>query len=231
VLASFLADVDPDVSIYAFEKVGVAPLRRAWATLVAHLDVDAIVLVDGGTDILMRGDEAGLGTPEEDMVSLAAVSGLPTPVKLVCCVGFGIDAFHGVCHAHFLENVASLTRVGGYLGAQALLPSMPEVKKYLEAVEYAARLSPGRESIVNTSLASAIEGHFGDHQRSVRTSGSKLFINPLMSMLWTFDLDAVAKQSLYLKDLEGTMMIYEVSARIEAFREGVTRRPRTVIPH
>ncbi|MFF7988525.1 hypothetical protein ACFZDG_01885 [Kitasatospora xanthocidica] len=36
----------------------------------------AVLLVDGGTDILMRGDEAGLGTPEEDMASLAAVAGL-----------------------------------------------------------------------------------------------------------------------------------------------------------
>lgn len=34
------------------------------------------MLVDGGTDILMRGDETGLGTPEEDMLSLAAVAGL-----------------------------------------------------------------------------------------------------------------------------------------------------------
>ena len=52
------------------------PLREAYRALIAHHGIDAIVLVDGGTDILMRGDEAGLGTPEEDMLSLAAVAGL-----------------------------------------------------------------------------------------------------------------------------------------------------------
>lgn len=84
-LASFLATTEKEPVVYAFEKVGVVPLRHAWSTLVERLGADAIVLVDGGTDILMRGDEAGLGTPSEDMVSLAAVAPLPVPVKLVCC--------------------------------------------------------------------------------------------------------------------------------------------------
>jgi hypothetical protein len=72
------------------------------------------VLVDGGTDILMRGDEAGLGTPE-DMSSLAAVAALPDSlVRLVACLGFGIDSYHGVCHAHVLENLAALQRAGAF---------------------------------------------------------------------------------------------------------------------
>lgn len=230
-LASFLATTEKEPVVYAFEKVGVVPLRHAWSTLVERLGADAIVLVDGGTDILMRGDEAGLGTPSEDMVSLAAVAPLPVPVKLVCCVGFGIDTFHGVCHAHFLENVAALSREGGYLGAQALLPSMPEARRYLEAVEHSSRLTPRRPSIVNTSIASAIEGQFGDHHRTERTRDSTLFINPLMSILWTFDLEAVARRSLYLKDLEGTVAISEVVLMIEAFRDSITPRKWAAIPH
>lgn len=80
--------------VHCFEKVGVRPLRDAYASLVSALELDAIVLVDGGTDILMRGDEPGLGTPEEDMASLAAVAGLEgVPHKLVTCLGFGIDHF------------------------------------------------------------------------------------------------------------------------------------------
>ena len=62
--------------MWGFEKVGVRPMRAAYRALVAATDSDAIVLVDGGTDILMRGDEAGLGTPAEDMTSLAAVARL-----------------------------------------------------------------------------------------------------------------------------------------------------------
>lgn len=217
-----------NVPVWAIEKVGVAPTRDAYRHLVHTLDLDAIVLIDGGTDILMRGDEAGLGTPAEDMTSLAAVSGLDVDTKLVACLGFGIDAFHGVCHAHFLEAVADLAREGAFLGATSLLPDWPEVVRYRKSVEYVhARMQP---SIVNASIVSAIEGRFGDHHTLDRTAGSTLFINPLMALLWGFDLDAVARRSLYLRDLEGTRSIWDVQVIIEAFRKRVQTKPRTVIP-
>lgn len=227
-LAEYLAlkgDLRP---VYAIDKVGVAPTRAAYAHLVESLDVDAVVLVDGGTDMLMRGDESGLGTPAEDMTSLAAVAGLDVPTKLLASLGFGIDAFHGVCHAQVLEAIADLTRDGGFFGSMSLLPSMPEVVRYREAVEYAHRKM--QPSIVNASILDAVAGHFGDHHSTERTKGSKLFINPLMSILWSFDLAAVARRSLYLRDLEGTQSIWDVQLVIEAFRHGVRTKPRTTIP-
>lgn len=230
-LAEWFAQRGERVSVFAFEKVGVAPLRRAYEALVARLDVDAIVFVDGGTDILMRGDEAGLGTPEEDMASLAAVSRLGVGEKLVACLGFGIDAYHGVCHAHFLENVAELTREGSFLGAFSVLPSMPEARAFLDAVAWAQERTPGRPSIVNGCIAAAIRGEYGDVQFTARTSGSELFVNPLMAMYFGFDLGALAARSLYLPTLEGTETIFDVAARIEAFRNGVATKPRRAIPH
>ncbi len=216
------------IPVWAFEKVGVAPLRHAYRYLVETRDLDAIVLIDGGTDILMRGDEAGLGTPAEDMTSLAAVQGLDVETKLVACLGFGIDAFHGVCHAHFLEAVAGLAREGGFLGATSLLADWPEVVRYRKSVEYAhARMKP---SIVNASIVAAIDGLFGDHHTVDQTRGSKLFINPLMGLLWGFDLDAVARRSLYLRDLEGTRSIWDVQVIIEAFRKRVAIKDRAPIP-
>ncbi|MFD0598521.1 DUF1152 domain-containing protein [Catellatospora coxensis] len=111
-LARWLAIQGHDPVVYAFERTGVRPLRSAYRKLIDLLGIDAVVLADGGTDILMRGDEAGLGTPEEDMTSLAAVAGLPVPTKLVVSLGFGIDSHHGICHAHVLENLAALQREG-----------------------------------------------------------------------------------------------------------------------
>lgn len=230
-LAEWLASRGEPASVYAFEKVGVAPLREAYRSLIAELGLDAVVLVDGGTDILMRGDEAGLGTPQEDMTSLAAIAGVDLPTKLVACIGFGIDAFHGVCHAHFLENVAALSRKGGYLGALSVLPSMPEGLAFLELEEYARRHTPERPSIVSGSIAAAVQGRFGNVPLSSRTAESELFINPLMSLYFAFDLDVLAGHSLYLRELEGTETMFEVSARIEAFRRRTKARPRRAIPH
>jgi hypothetical protein len=230
-LAEWLDARGEPAPVYAFEKVGVVPLRAAYRTLLDHLDVDTIVLIDGGTDILMRGDEAGLGTPAEDMTSLAAVSRLELRDALVACIGFGVDAHHGVCHAHFLENVSALTRVGGFLGAFSLLPEMPEARAYLDVVAHAASRTPDLPSIVNGSIAAAVEGEFGDVKLGARTEGSELFINPLMGLYFAFDLARVAAHSLYLSLLEGTHTTFDVARRIEAFRRGVETRPRRLIPH
>lgn len=214
--------------MFAFEKTGVKPLTAAYAALHRELNFDAVVLVDGGTDILMRGDEAGLGTPTEDLSSVAAVDALEVATKLVACIGFGVDTYHGVCHAHFLENVAALSREGAYLGVTALLPGMPEAAAYLEAVE---SVSAGdASSIVNLSISSAIEGAFGNAQRTQRTSNSELFINPLMSLCWGFELSAVARRCLYLSEILETQSAFEIEARIEAFRARTESRPSRDLP-
>jgi hypothetical protein len=120
-LARWLARQDLPSTVYAFPRTGVRPLRAAYRTLVGHLGgVDALVLVDGGTDILMQGDEHGLGTPEEDMASLAAVQGLDDiPRRIVACLGFGVDAPHGVNHSLVLENLAALDRAGAPIWAHS----------------------------------------------------------------------------------------------------------------
>ncbi len=206
------------VPVYCFERTGVVPLREAYEALRAKLGFDTVVLVDGGTDILMRGDEVGLGTPEEDISSLAAVDGLPLRDSLVVCLGFGVDFHHGVCHAHFLESVAALSRAGGYLGVTALLEPMREVALYKDAVAYVCQRMPAAPSIVSLSVVTAIEGEYGDVHRTVRTSGSTLWINPLMSMYWAFDLKALARRCLYLETLRDTREMWEVAERIETFR-------------
>jgi hypothetical protein len=230
-LAEWLFETGYPGSVYVFEKVGVRPLRAAYQHLITTLRVDAVVLVDGGTDILMRGDEAGLGTPEEDITSLAALAGLPAVNAFVASIGFGVDAYHGVCHAHVLESIAALQRAGGYLGAFSVTEAMPEGRAYLSAVSRAHGLTPGRPSIVNGSIAAAIEGKFGDVRFTDRTAASELFINPLMAIYFAFELRALARRCLYLEQLEGTESIFEVSARIEAFRNAVATRERRPIPH
>jgi hypothetical protein len=52
-----------------------------------------------------------------------------------------------------------------------------------------------------------------------------------MTLAWAFDLPALARRSLYLHMLAGTRTIFEVSARIEAFRSSVEHRTRSLIPH
>ncbi|MER5868026.1 DUF1152 domain-containing protein [Kitasatospora sp. NPDC002040] len=232
-LARWLALHGMPDTVWAFASVGVKPLRSAYRALCARLGIDAIVLVDGGTDILMRGDEAGLGTPEEDMASLAAVAGMPEiPVRLVSCLGFGVDAFHGVNHSLVLENLAALEREGGYLGAFSLPRDSREGTLYLDAVEHARAAFPEHPSIVHGSVAAALRGEFGDVRFTDRTKGAPLFVNPLMTLYFSVTVEALAARNLYLDRIERTQLMRQISTVIEEFRDSLPQqRPPRMFPH
>jgi hypothetical protein len=232
-LARWLKTVGEPSTVYAFQRTGVEPLRQAYRALVAHHDIDAIVLVDGGTDILMRGDEAGLGTPEEDMLSLATVAGLAeVPVRLVVSVGFGIDSYHGVNHVQVLENLADLDADGSYLGAFSIPRSTREGALYLDAVAHAQENTPSRPSIVHGQIASAMLGVSGNVHFTQRTQNSVLFVNPLMAIYFTVTVEGLAARHLYLPMLEGTQTFQQIATIIRDFREGMDgRRTPRQFPH
>jgi hypothetical protein len=220
-----------EVPVYCFDRTGFVPLLEGYRAVVAHLQVDTVVLVDGGTDSLMRGDEAGLGTPEEDIASIAAVDELDVARKYLVCLGFGVDAFHGVCHAHALEAVAELSRQGAFLGAFSLTADMPEAQRYMEASQAVCEAMPDYPSIVCASVQSALEGHYGDHHRTARTHGSRLWINPLMTLYWNFHLGPVARRILYIDEVKQTRTRWDLMQAIDAFRAlHPATRARTVLP-
>ncbi len=205
--------------VYAIERTGVKPVVAAYEYLVSALKPDTLVLIDGGTDSLMRGDEVGLGTPQEDMASLfAANSVMGVDRKFLISIGFGIDTFHGVCHALFLENVAELIADNAYLGAWSLMREMEEFRLYSEVCEYVKTRMSRQPSIVNASIISAVNGWFGDRHATKRTEGSELFINPLMGIYWAFQLEQVARRNLYLNRIANTSTYQELSLAIETFQ-------------
>jgi hypothetical protein len=218
--------------VYAFPRTGVLPLRAAYQRLITHLGAAAVVIVDGGTDMLLRGDESDLGTPQEDMATLAAVAGITGPVKLAASVGFGIDAYHGVNHALVLENIAAMTIDGSYLGAFSIPRHSRPGELYLDAVDHAQAETPTWPSIVQGQIAAALRGKFGNIELSDRTRGSTLFVNPLMGLYFTFDLDGLAARNLYLAQIENTIDFRQVTVAIDRFRSSLptTRRPQA-IPH
>lgn len=219
VLCKWFRTQGEEVSIYSFHRTGVQPLREAYRKLVAELNLDTVVLVDAGTDSLMRGDEAGLGTPSEDMASIAAVHQLGVPRKFLVCLGFGVDWYHGICHYQVLETVADLTRQGAFLGSVSLIRSTPAVARYMEACTAVRRaMSEDHASIVCSSILSALEGHFGAYHSTQLTGGDTLWINPLMAFYWCFELAAVAERVFYLQDILNTETYEHLTRAINAFR-------------
>lgn len=228
-LADWFQDEGEPITIYAFERTGVQPLLAGYETLVQHLNLDTVVLVDGGTDSLMRGDEDGLGTPQEDMVSVTAVSQLNIPRKILACLGFGVDRFHGVSNDLTLAAIAEFSQTSGYLGAFSLTNNQPEAQRYRAACDYVFQRMSDHISIVSSSILSSLSGYYGDRHATMRTHGSQLWINPLMSLYWCFEVTAVAKRLLYLNLLKETESYHDVQQAIIQFRSRLesinTRKP------
>ncbi len=196
-LSSWFLSQGESVDIYAFEKTGVQALKNSYNFLIDKYAIDSVILVDGGTDSLMFGDEDGLGTPHEDSCSMAAVYQSKSQKNFLVSIGFGIDHFHGVSHYRFLENVAEISRDGGYLGLFQALMEMDEAKRFQSAVEFANKRMPEAQSIVANSILSAMEGDYGNVHKTARTKNSELWINPLMTIYWAFHLDAIIYKNKY----------------------------------
>jgi hypothetical protein len=224
-LADFLdRRFGPGHVVHCFEKTGVVPLAAAYQALVERHDIDAIVLIDGGIDALLRGDERSLGTPSEDLASLAAVACLAVPTKILACVGLGAELRDGISHADVFERIAALTARRAFFGANALVPGTPAGDLYLDAIEHVfAHQADLKTSHVHTVIRAACRGEFG-------ARGPHVWLSPLMNMFWFFDAEAVAADHVFLASLADTMTIWDVVARIEAIRHAITIRERSEIP-
>jgi hypothetical protein len=207
------------VTVYCFMACGTQQLKYSYQWIVDKHNIDTIILVDGGTDSLLRGDEETLGTPVEDMTSIAAADMVNVPTKILACLGFGIDTYHGVCHAHVLKSIADHAKEDGYLGAISLTRQMEEVKQFVSASRYVFRKMPQATSIVVSSIISAIQGEFGNYHVTERTMGSELFINPLMGLYWFFDLRAIASSVLYMEDVRRARDLLEVTKAIHSYNQ------------
>ena len=219
-----------DIPVYAFQKMGVVQIRNIYKYLTNLLQLDAIVLVDGGTDSLMFGSEMGLGTPTEDFCSMEAVMQIDIKHKYLACLGFGIDHFHGVSHYAVLENIAKLSETNDYLGCFSVNNTHNEGLEFLSLVNYANNVSGDLPSIVCNSIKSAIEGHFGDHQVTSRTKFSELFINPLMNIYWIFELAGIKNNNPILEMIAKTRSFDEIRFIIGHYQDQITLKKSKNIP-
>jgi hypothetical protein len=223
-LAEFIAErTARPRSIWCFDKVGVRPLRRAYEWLIRELAIDHVILVDGGIDAILRGDESSLGTPAEDLASVAAVAGIDVPARLAC-LGLGAELRDGIPHEQVFARIAELTRARGYLGAHAVAAGTPRGDLYRDAVAHVFAHQDGqKQSHVHKVVVAAMNGEYG-------AIAPHVWLSALLPIHWWFDLDAVARTHLFLRELGDTESIWDVSARIEAARKALAVRDRTAIP-
>lgn len=199
-----------DVTIWSFERTGVRPLCEDYRALIQHLGIDGMLLIDGGVDSLVRGDEHGTGSLIEDGISLCAVNALTdVPVRLMGCIGLGAE--QDIDFAEIFQNIAHLTALGAFLGSCSLSPQMEAYQAYEDAVMSVQRNGRQDPSVINSSSISAVQGQYGDFHLTPKTRGSRLWISPPMALYWFFDLALVAQQNLWISEAGHTETFYDAA--------------------
>lgn len=219
-----------DVTVWMMARTGAAWLAEGYAALVKHLNIDAIILVDGGVDSIMRGDEVGCGTLVEDSITLAAVEPLDVPVKILACIGFGTEVEEAVCHYTALENIAALAKAGGFFGTCSLTPQMEAFQLFEAACRYVWEQPKHAKSHISTRIIPAARGEFGSY-KMYPDEYSGVFISPLMSMYWFFDARMVIEHSLLIPRIRDTMTTTEAIVICANLMGGMKLRGRKPIPY
>ena len=215
--------------VYAYHArdFAVPVLTEFYRQVVAEHAIDAVVLVDGGTDSLVSGLEHGLGDPIEDAVSVQSVAALThVGLRILVNVGLGVDRHNGVSDHASLGAIAELIREGGVRGALALEREDAGYAFYRDAIRHVFARQ-GFHSVVSGAILGAAEGDFGAERVPTalagRVSRGSLFLWPLMAMLWAFDVEAVAARSrlgAWLREAPTPAACY---AAVRAGRRGIAR--------
>jgi len=211
-LSSWFRDVkNQEVPVWTFKRdQSVDEYSKSLNILVKHLEIDAILLVDGGVDSIMVGDEEGSGTMLEDTLTLAAVKNAEVPLKLLSCVGFGTEVEENLCHYLALENMAQLAKDGGFYGSCSLVDFMDSFKQYKAACEHTWNQPGHRTSHVQTRIIPAAEGEFGDYHMFPDEKSSDVFVSPLTSIYWFYNAEAAIYYNKIIPAIESQETFFEV---------------------
>lgn len=216
---------EQDVTVWSFHKTGVKTLLEDYQLLVEHLSIDTVLLIDGGVDALNRGDEQHLGTLVEDSVSLIAVSELKDiATRMVICVALGAE--QDMAYAHTMENIAALNRRNAFYGSCSLVKAMESYQLYESAVLYVQSKPRQDPSVINSSLISSVQGQYGDFHLTEKTRGSRLWISPLMSIYWFFDLMPIARRNMLFDALRWTETREDIFRAYMIGAKGILKRDK-----
>jgi len=212
-------------SIWLLPNEGGVAITEAYQMLIERLSPDALILVDGGVDSLMRGDEEEPGTLLEDSLSLVGVRTLPVPVKILACLGMGTEIEEGLAVNLALENIAALTRAGGFWGSCALTADMEAFQFYEAACRSVWEQPKGPKSHISTRVIPAVHGEFGNYHMYPYDQDITVSISPFMGFYWFFNAEAVIARHLLLDTLAPTTSLTHASFHCAYARREMKLRP------
>jgi len=217
--------------VLCFTQLGVKNLKEEYEKIIQDYNIDALIMFDGGCDGIFRGDEYDLGTPSMDSISIIAGSLQNVFQKYYVLTAFGSEGVNKeVSHAEALQRMSELIKIKEFLGVSALTMNDPSVLEFEKCIEYVNKLTPEhKHSNIINSIRASYKGMYGDVAVTIKSQHSPIWISPLTSLYWFFNLEAVAKLKLFYKNVLDSDNVMMVSKEIEKFRKSV-KKERPNIP-
>lgn len=231
-LASWFKEIkEQDVSIWLFKRdQSVKEYSNSLNTLIKHLEIDAILLIDGGVDSIMVGDEEGSGTMMEDTLSLAAVKYAEVPIKILSCVGFGTELEEKLSHYLALENMAKISKQGGFYGSCSIVDFMNCFQEYKDACLHVWNQPDHRKSHIQPRVISSAEGEFADYHMYPMEKTIDIFVSPLSSIYWFYNAEAAIYNNAVIPVIEEKETFYDAVQVGVPMIKNLKKRLRRDIP-
>ena len=219
--------------VYCYQGVSIARLTEVFSLLYEIEKIDYHFVVDGGCDGVFRGDEYDFGSPSTDAISIIAANLSKSVIKkYYVMTAFGTEGYaKQVSHAQALNRVADITASGKTVIVSSITNDPELSKAFRSAFDYISKAMPIEfQSTIGGSIAFSLEGKFGDHAVNQKTRNAPIWVSPLTSLLWYLDLDAVAKNKLYYKEILAAKTSMGVTLAVEKFIKSRRRLERESIP-
>ena len=175
--ASYVVEVLNEKVLLIDITGGVVNVLKGLLDTLKQLNIDLVVGIDVGGDVIARGKEPGLRSPLADSLMLAILAKLKTVYKIPSVVGFfGFGSDGELKQEELLKYLSEIAAKGGYLGAKGL--SFEEVE-LMEKIMIKAKTEASKIPV------DAFKGVFGE--RAIR-KGKRHVFQSILSTL-TFYLD------------------------------------------
>ena len=183
--ASYVAEVLNEKVLLVDITGGVVNVLKGLLNTLKQLDIDLVVGVDVGGDVIARGNEQGLRSPLADSLMLAVLAKLKTDYKISSIVGFfGFGSDGELKQEEILKYLSEIAANGGYIGAKGLSFEEVEImeKIMIKAITEASKIP-----------VDAFKGVFGE--RTIRKGKRQVFQSILSTLTFYLAPEVVFKLS------------------------------------
>ena len=180
---------------------GVNDYRDGVNKLIEYLDIDAIIIVDVGGDILATGHEDNLWSPLADSMGLACFNSFNNCVLAV----HGLGADGELDPSYLLSRISLIAREGGLLGAKGITLYEARVLEQIlsKAISEASKIP-----------LLAYKGFYGEYP--VRKGTRKVYVTPLQTITFFLDVHVVYKNSPIALIVDNTNSLEEANSKLNS---------------